>query len=116
MILIYKNMDSEEIHKKYLKEACELAAKAVQNGGGPFAGIIVNEKGEVIASAHNKVVPNHDPSAHGEVETIREACKNIGSTNLSGCTLYSSSEPCPMCLGCCYWSNIKKIYYAISVE
>ncbi len=99
-------------HKKNLMKAVELSDVSVNNGSSPFGCIIVNAEGKIIGEGYNHVVLNNDPTAHGEVEAIRNACKNIGSFDLSGCTLYTSCEPCPMCLNAAKWANIKEIYYA----
>ena len=99
-------------HKKNLMKAVELSNVSVDNGSSPFGCIIVNAEGKIIGEGYNHVVLNNDPTAHGEVEAIRNACKNIGSFDLSGCTLYTSCEPCPMCLNAAKWANIKEIYYA----
>ena len=99
-------------HKKNLMKAVELSNVSVDNGSSPFGCIIVNAEGKIIGEGYNHVVLNNDPTAHGEVEAIRNARKNIGSFDLSGCTLYTSCEPCPMCLNAAKWANIKEIYYA----
>ena len=94
-----------------MKRAIELSIKSVGLGGGPFGSVIVkNDK--VIAEGLNKVTLNNDPTAHGEIVAIRKACKNLGNFNLSGCELFSTCEPCPMCLSAIYWARIEKIYYA----
>ena len=95
----------------FMKMACDLASESVQKGGGPFGAVIVNDDGNIIGEGHNLVAINNDPTAHAEVMCIRNACKNIGRFNLEDCTIYTSCEPCPMCLGAIYWSRIKKIYY-----
>lgn len=79
--------------------------------GGPFGAVIVKD-GEIISSAHNTVVESKDPTAHAEVNAIRKACEKLNTHDLSGCTLYTSAEPCPMCLSAIIWSNIKIVYYA----
>lgn len=99
-------------HKQNLMKAVKLSNVSVDNGSSPFGCIIVNAEGKIIGEGYNHVVLNNDPTAHGEVEAIRNACKNIGSFDLSGCTLYTSCEPCPMCLNAAKWANIKEIYYA----
>lgn len=99
-------------HKQNLMKAVALSNVSVDNGSSPFGCIIVNAEGKIIGEGYNHVVLNNDPTAHGEVEAIRNACKNIGSFDLSGCTLYTSCEPCPMCLNAAKWANIKEIYYA----
>jgi len=96
---------------KFMERAIELSIQSVNNGGGPFGSIIVkNDK--VIAEGSNKVTLNNDPTAHGEIVAIRKACKSLNNFNLSGCELYSTCEPCPMCLSAIYWAHIEKIYYA----
>ena len=94
-----------------MTRAIELSIESVNYGGGPFGSIIVkNDK--VIAEGANKVTLNNDPTAHGEIVAIRDACKKLNTFNLSGCDLYSSCEPCPMCLSAIYWSRIENIFYA----
>ena len=94
---------------KFMEMAIRLSEDNIDNGGGPFGAVIVRD-GEVIATGTNRVVPNNDPTAHAEVMAIRDACKNINSYDLSGCELYTSCYPCPMCLSAIIWSNIKKVY------
>lgn len=92
--------------------AIELSEYNIKQGlGGPFGAVIVKD-GIVVASSANKVIPENDPTAHAEVSAIRLACKQLGTYNLSGCEIYTSCEPCPMCLGAIYWARIDKIYYA----
>jgi len=97
-------------HEKYLSRACELAEENVLNGGGPFGAVIVRD-GEILAEGVNRVTPSCDPTAHAEVNAIRNACKKIGDFQLKGCTVYSSCEPCPMCLSALYWAGVEHIYY-----
>ena len=92
-------------------KAINLSKKSIDAGSSPFGAIIVDQQGNVIGEGHNRVVLDNDPTAHGEVMAIRDACKNIGSFDLSGCILYTSCEPCPMCLAAAYWAGISKIYY-----
>ena len=80
--------------------------------GGPFGAIITDKTGEIISIKHNTVLKDKDPTAHAEVNAIREACKVLGTHELSDCTIYSSCEPCPMCLSAIIWSNIKHVYYS----
>ncbi|MBQ6285997.1 MAG: nucleoside deaminase [Bacilli bacterium] len=95
----------------YMKVAKELADDNLKtNVGGPFGACIVKE-GKIIGRGSNHVLKNNDPTAHAEVMAIRDACKNINSYDLSGCELYTSCYPCPMCLSATIWANIKKIYY-----
>ena len=82
-----------------------------ENIGGPFGAAIVDEKGNLIAVSSNRVLADHDPTAHAEITTIREACKKLGTHDLSGCVMYATGYPCPMCLGAMIWANIKKCYY-----
>ena len=96
---------------KFMTRAIELSMESVNSGGGPFGSIIV-KNGKVISEGSNKVTLNNDPTAHGEIVAIRQACKNLNNFNLSGCELYSTCEPCPMCLSAIYWARIEKIYYA----
>ena len=99
----------------FMKRAIELSIKSVNNGGGPFGSVIV--KGDkIIAEGSNKVTSNNDPTAHGEIVAIREACKKLNNFSLNGCELYSTCEPCPMCLSAIYWARINKIYYANTRE
>lgn len=102
-------------HESYLQIALDAARGSVEEGGGPFGAVVVKD-GKVIAKAANRVVPDADPTAHAEILAIREAARILGSYNLSGCTLYASAEPCPMCMGAIYWSCIDRMYYACSVE
>ena len=96
---------------QFMTRAIELSIESVNSGGGPFGSVIVkNDK--VIAEGSNKVTLNNDPTAHGEIVAIRKACKSLNNFNLSGCELYSTCEPCPMCLSAIYWAHIEKVYYA----
>ena len=98
-----------------MSRAIELSIESVNNGTGPFGAVIVkNEK--IIAEGSNKVTSTNDPTAHGEIVAIREACKQLNNFSLSGCELYSSCEPCPLCLSAIYWARINKIYYANTRE
>ena len=91
--------------------AIELSIENVNLGGGPFGSVIVKDD-KVIAEGSNKVTLNKDPTAHGEIVAIRKACKSLNNFNLNGCELYSTCEPCPMCLSAIYWARIGKVYYA----
>ena len=88
-----------------------LSIESVNAGGGPFGSVIVRDN-KIISEGFNKVTSTNDPTAHGEIVAIREACKNLKVFNLNGCELYSTCEPCPMCLSSIYWAHIDKIYYA----
>lgn len=83
--------------------------------GGPFGCVIVKDD-EVIAKAHNQVLKNNDPTCHGEINAIQKACKNLDTYDLSGCKLYTTGEPCPMCLCACMWANIDKVYYGCNIK
>ena len=98
-------------NEDYMRKAIELSVKNIDNNGGPFGAVIVKD-GEIIANGVNRVTLNNDPTAHAEVNAIREATAKLGTIDLSGCVIYSSCEPCPMCLGAIYWAHIDKIYYA----
>ncbi|MBR5384460.1 MAG: nucleoside deaminase [Bacteroidales bacterium] len=100
-----------EQDRAFMKEAIRLAEESIDLGGGPFGAVIVKD-GEVLASTSNSVTIDNDPTAHAEVNCIRMACKALGTFDLSGCVIYSSCEPCPMCLGAIYWAHIDRIYYA----
>lgn len=101
---------------EYMKVAKDLANNnLITNAGGPFGACIVKE-GKIIGQGSNNVLINNDPTAHAEVMAIRDACKNIGTYDLSGCELYTSCYPCPMCLSAIIWSNIKMVYYGNTKE
>ena len=97
--------------EKYLDKAIEIANNNVDRGGGPFGALIVKD-GEVIAEAGNEVTLSNDPTAHAEILAIRKASASLQSFDLSGCELYTSCEPCPMCLGAIYWANIDAVFYS----
>jgi len=95
-----------------MRRAIALSAEKMRAGlGGPFGAIIARD-GEVIAEGHNQVTSGNDPTAHAEVVAIRAACRQLGSFSLQGCEMYSSCEPCPMCLGAIYWARLDRVYYA----
>ncbi len=99
---------------EFLRRAIELAIQNVEaGGGGPFGAVIVRE-GRIVGEGVNTVTASHDPTAHGEVNAIRAACKALGTFTLAGCELYTSCEPCPMCLAACYWARLDAIYYGSS--
>ncbi len=101
---------------KYMFLAIEEATKGIEAGhGGPFGCVIVKDD-KIVGRGHNRVVVNNDPTCHGEMEAIRDACKNLKSFDLSGCTLYTTGEPCPMCFGAILWANISKVYYGCNVK
>ena len=99
----------------FMRKAIALAVENVKNGGGPFGAVIVRDD-EIVATGVNRVTANNDPTAHAEVSAIRAACSKLGTFNLSGCVIYTSCEPCPMCLGAIYWAHIDKIYYGANKD
>ena len=100
----------------FMQEAIKEAKTGIDNGdGGPFGSVVVKD-GKIIGKGHNKVVAQNDPTAHGEICAIRDACKNIGSFSLKGCELYTTAEPCPMCLAAILWARIDKVYYGCNVD
>lgn len=98
-----------------LSRAIRLARENVERGGGPF-GALITLNGKIIAESANRVIQHNDPTAHAEVETIRLASGELNTYDLTGCTLYTSCEPCPMCLGAVYWSRISRVVYASTRE
>ena len=96
-------------NKELMRRAIELSKQSVRNGGGPF-GAVIARNGEIIAEGSNCVTIDCDPTAHAEVSTIRKACKSLGTFDLSGCEIFTSCEPCPMCFGAIYWAHLDKIY------
>ena len=101
-------MDAE----RYMRAAIRLAGENVTDGGGGPFGAVVVRNGQVVAEGVNTVTVDNDPTAHAEINAIRRACSVLGTFDLSGCELYTSCEPCPMCLAACYWAHISKVYYA----
>ncbi|MCH5153839.1 MAG: nucleoside deaminase [Clostridiales bacterium] len=100
---------------KFMQMAIAEAEEGISSGhGGPFGAVIVRD-GKVIGKGHNRVVANNDATCHGEMDAIRNACANISSFDLSGADIYTTGEPCPMCLSACLWANINKIYYGCSI-
>ena len=99
-------MTKEELMRK----AIELSLRNVAEGGGPFGAVIARD-GEIVATGVNRVTPDCDPTAHAEVSAIRAAAKVLGTFDLSGCEIYTSCEPCPMCLGAIYWAHLDRMYY-----
>ena len=98
-------------NRQFMQMAIQLANENVANNGGPFGAVVVKD-GKVVATGVNRVTSSLDPSAHAEISAIRAACKALGSFSLEGCVIYSSCEPCPMCLSAIYWARIEKIFYA----
>lgn len=102
------------MHKDFLQQAVDLAVENARSGqGGPYGAIVVKDN-RLIAASGNKVTSTIDPTAHAEVMAIRLACKALNDFQLHGCILYSSCEPCPMCLGAIYWARLAKVYFACS--
>ena len=96
---------------KFMQRAIELSIESINSGGGPFGSVIVKDE-KIISEGMNRVAVDNDPTSHGEIVAIRNACKKLNTFNLSNCSLYSSCEPCPMCMSAIYWSRIGKVYYA----
>lgn len=101
---------------EFMDEALKEAYEGIEKGhGGPFGAVIVKE-GKIVGRGHNRVLLKKDPTCHGEMEAIRDACANLSSHDLSGCEIYTTAEPCPMCLGGILWANISKVYYGCTVD
>lgn len=99
-----------------MERAIELARVGMLGGeGGPFGAVVVKD-GEIVGEGCNKVLANHDPTAHGEVMAIRDACANLGTFSLEGCEIFTTGQPCPMCLGAIYWARLERIFYGFDVE
>ena len=104
-----------EAQSEFMQIAIQEAREGINNGdGGPFGNAIVRD-GVLIASGHNHVLAYNDPTCHGEIDAIRKACKRLGTFDLTGCELYTTGEPCHMCLCACMWANISKIYYGCTI-
>ena len=98
--------------EKFMREAIRLSVETMRSGkGGPFGAVVV-KNGKIISQGFNKVLSSNDPTAHAEIVAIREACKSLNTYELTGCEIYTSCEPCPMCLGAIYWARFDKIYFA----
>ena len=99
-----------------MKIAIDEAREGIHNKhGGPFGSVVVKD-GKIVGRGHNQVLKNNDPTAHGEIMAIRKACEALGTYDLSGCELYTTSEPCPMCKGAIQWANISKVYYGCTID
>jgi tRNA(Arg) A34 adenosine deaminase TadA len=103
--------ESHEQNQFMMKRACELSSTSVSKGCGPFGCVITDQDGLIIAEGYNQVTQTNDPTAHAEIVAIREACKCLHTYQLTNCKLYSSCEPCPMCLSAIYWARIPHVYY-----
>ncbi|MCU1289665.1 MAG: guanine deaminase [Acidobacteria bacterium] len=105
-----------EKDKEFMRRAIALAQNGIErNDGGPFGAIVV-KNGEIVAEGNNRVTSTNDPTAHAEVVAIRNACESLGTFQLDDCTIYTSCEPCPMCLGAIYWARPKQVFYACTRE
>lgn len=113
--MIKKAIDITAQDLKFMDMAAAIAEENVLKGGGPFGAVIVRD-GEVISTGANSVTLTNDPTAHAEVNAIRSACSKENSFNLKGCTVYSSCEPCPMCLSALYWAGVERIFYGNTQE
>ncbi|MGH1432866.1 MAG: nucleoside deaminase [Lewinella sp.] len=103
-------------HAYFMRQAIQLAERGMNsNAGGPFGAVVVKNN-EIIAQGHNKVTSTNDPTAHAEMVAIREACKKLNTFQLADCDIYTSCEPCPMCLGAIYWARPRAVYYACTKE
>jgi len=110
LLLLQNNIRKMEEHKKFMRIAIDIANQNIKSGGGPFGAIIVCN-GKVVGKGANSVTNTNDPTAHAEILAIRDASKNLERFDLSDCIIYTSCEPCPMCLGAVYWAKIKTLYY-----
>jgi guanine deaminase len=99
----------------FIQQAIEMAVENVRHGGGPFAALVVRD-GVVIATGANRVTRTNDPTAHAEIVAIREACRVLADFQLTGCDLYTSCEPCPMCLGAIYWARPSRVFFAATKD
>lgn len=111
-LLPLRNKNSKMTTKELMREAIRLANDNVKNGGGPFGAVIADKDGNIISTGVNRVTANNDPTAHAEVSAIRAAGSKLGTFSMEGYSIYTSCEPCPMCLGAIYWAHLDKIYYA----
>lgn len=103
------------MNPEFMREAIRLSIENINHGGGPFAAVIVKGD-EIVAATGNSVTVDNDPTAHAEVNAIRQACKKLGTFDLSGCDIYASCEPCPMCLSAIFWAHLDHLYYAATRE
>ena len=108
--ILAESYDFTADDRRFMQMAIDLSVANIDTGGGPFGAVAVRD-GKVIATGANRVVPNNDPTAHAEVSAIRAACSALGTFQLDGCSVYSSCEPCPMCLSALYWAGVERIYY-----
>lgn len=100
----------------FMQAAIEEAYEGItHNHGGPFGAVVVKD-GEIVGSGHNRVLVDNDPTCHGEIAVIRDACTKLGTYDLAGCEMYTTGEPCPMCLFACMWANVDKVYYGCTID
>lgn len=99
-----------------MSQATNKALEGIQAGGGPFGALIINQSGEIVSCCHNQVVSTYDPTAHAEIVAIRQACQTLHTHDLRGCTIYTTCEPCSMCLSAIYWARIDTIFYGNTRE
>ncbi len=102
-------------YKEYMARAIQLATNNVDKGGGPFGAVVV-KNGEIIAESANSVTNDNDPTAHAEINAIRKACEQLSTYDLTGCAIFSSCEPCPMCLGAIYWARLDELNFACNKD
>ncbi|MCM1369306.1 MAG: nucleoside deaminase [Candidatus Amulumruptor caecigallinarius] len=107
--------NTEHYNPEFMKLAADISLKSVETGGGPFGAVIIKDN-EIVSTGHNSVTRDNDPTAHAEINAIRNACRKLNTFSLSGCTVYSSCEPCPMCLSALYWAGVRKVYYGNTKE
>lgn len=108
-------MNTSESTEHFMRRALELGRHAADTGeGGPFGAVIVRD-GNIVGEGWNRVLASNDPTAHGEIMAIRDACAQAGLVNLEGCDIYTSGEPCPMCLGAIYWARLRHVYFGFSI-
>ena len=116
---IYESLLPEDVLKginPFMHEAIREALKGIFLGhGGPFGAVVVRN-GEIVGQGHNQVLTGHDPTRHGEIDAIRDACSRLNTHDLNGCELYTTGQPCPMCLFACLWANIDKVYFGCTIE
>lgn len=109
-LAVYQSREITALDRSFMQKAIDLSIDNVANGGGPFGAVIVKDD-KIVATGVNRVTANHDPTAHAEVSAIRNACEALGDFKLDGCKIYTSCEPCPMCLSAIYWAGISRIYF-----
>lgn len=109
-------IENKDFNPEFMDLAARLSLENIEAGGGPFGAVIVDAEGNIVATGVNRVTADNDPTAHAEVNAIRTACSNLKTFQLKGCTVYSSCEPCPMCLSALYWAGVAKIYFGNTKE